>query len=359
MTILQALGTAVPPHAYAQMDLLEFMLGKLPLEPPQQDQLRKLYAHSGINTRHSVLADFGQQPEAGGPALFGAAQSPSLQQRMAVFHAQALPLALQAIQRSEADLSQVTHLIAVTCTGLAAPGLDLMLMRALDLPSKLMRSSVNFMGCYAALHGLKQADAICKADPKARVLLVCVELCTLHFQFETSWDSLTSSLLFADGAAAALLTGQQAADQPGLGLELLGFASEVAFEGWEEMAWHPAETGFLMRLGPGVPAYLRQGARPLVERALAAHQLTPADVSHWCLHPGGRKIIDEFAAALSLAPEAVQASRKVLERFGNMSSPTVLFVLRELLPAMQTGERGLMAAFGPGLTLESAVFQRL
>ncbi|PKL76464.1 MAG: naringenin-chalcone synthase, partial [Candidatus Melainabacteria bacterium HGW-Melainabacteria-1] len=263
----------------------------------------------------------------------------------------------QCLDQAGVHPDRISHLIAVSCTGMSAPGLDLMLLRALELPVHTHRTGIHFMGCYAAMHGLKQADAICRADPKALVLVVCAELCTLHFQKDTSPDNLAASLLFADGAAAVLVAGSELPDiaNTGRSLRLDGFYSEVAFAGWQEMAWDISSRGFLMRLSSYVPELLRQGLLPLVSRALNRLGLNQAQVDHWAIHPGGRKILDLAAEELDLPQQALWASYQVLKRYGNMSSPTVLFVLAALQEKLQPGQRVFAAAFGPGLTMETLV----
>lgn len=349
------MGTALPPFAYPQMALFEAVAARLPLEPKQQKALKGLYKHSGIDTRYSVLPDFLPTHEA---VLYTSETEgfPWLSARMAQYQEQVLPLALAAVQDTGEDLQAVTHVIAVSCTGLAAPGLDLMLLRALELPVHTQRTCVHYMGCYAAIHALKQADQICRANPEAQVLVVCVELCTLHFQGDTSWDHLTSSLLFADGAAAVLVRARPFENAPPLGLR--HFYSEVALEGWDEMAWHPHEKGFLMRLGRGVPFLLKDQAEGLIQRALAPLGHTPEAIAHWAIHPGGRLILDLLVRELNLDPNALWASRQVLQRYGNMSSPTVLFVLQALQKEPLQGPL-FMAAFGPGLTMETALCEVL
>ncbi|PIQ27706.1 naringenin-chalcone synthase [bacterium (Candidatus Blackallbacteria) CG17_big_fil_post_rev_8_21_14_2_50_48_46] len=363
MTYLVSLGTAVPAHAHAQETILEFMQALVPLPPLEQDRLAKMYARSGIQTRHSVIPDYGCPPQE--RRLYPPTQNlepfPGLNQRMACFHQEALPLALNAVETclersSELKREKITHLIAITCTGLSAPGLDLMLLKELGLSPSTQRTGVHFMGCYAALHGLKMADAICRSQPDAVVLMVSVELCTLHFQKDPSPDNLAANLLFADGAAAALLCGAQARPAAPV-LKLQNTASAVALEGWSDMAWDLSESGFLMRLSAYIPELLRQGISPLVERALETLSLRPQDIQHWAIHPGGRKILDVSEAVLAIP--TLQASREILAEYGNMSSPTVLFVLDRLWQRYldwSTPEHILAAAFGPGLTLETALF---
>lgn len=359
-----SIGTAVPDFAYKQSDLVETMLQLVPLPPDQAERVKRMAIGTGINTRYSVLPDY--RPEGArrmhppGPNY---EPTPKLETRMEVFHAEAPPLALKAIEnclaRVPAQISglgrdRITHLIAVSCTGLAAPGLDLMLLRALELPAHTHRTAVHFMGCYAAMHGLKQADAICRADTDAVVLVVCVELCTLHFQKDDTPDNLAATLLFADGAAAALLAGEDVvATGPALRLE--GFYSEVATAGWQDMAWHLSGQGFLMKLSAYVPDLLSQGIRALITRALTRLGLQQTDIAHWALHPGGRKILDLAEYELKLPEGALKSAYGVLKDYGNMSSPTILFVLARLWPEMLAGEKVLAAAFGPGLTMETFV----
>lgn len=362
MTSLVAVGTAVPAYAHTQETILNFMHRLVPLPEPERERLAKMYARSGIHTRYSVLPDYDCEPTQRRlyPPSADLEPFPGLNQRMACFQREALPLARRAVeacfQRAPGlQMTQITHLIAVTCTGLSAPGLDLMLVRELQLSTAIQRTAVHFMGCYAALHGLKLADAICRSHADAVVLLVCVELCTLHFQKTPTPDNLAANLLFADGAAAALLTSQP---PMAAHLQLEGFASELALEGWDDMAWNLSESGFLMRLSAEVPARLLVGIQPLVQRALAALQLKPEDIQHWAIHPGGRKILEATEQALALPP--LQASREILAEYGNMSSPTVLFVLERIWQrywAQNEAQRMLAAAFGPGLTLETALFR--
>lgn len=362
MTYLVALGTAVPAYAYPQETILNFMEGLIPLSLSERKRLAKMYAHSGIRTRHSVLPDYNCEPEQRRlfPPSADLEPFPGISERMACFQREVLPLARQAVEDCFSNaphmaIEHITHLIAVTCTGISAPGLDLMLMRELKLPTSVQRTAVHFMGCYAALHALKIADAICRSQTDAVVLLVCAELCTLYFQKKPTPDNLTANLLFADGAAAALLTSRRPSTAH---LQLEGFASEVMLAGWDDMAWNISESGFLMRLSGEVPTYLRLAINPLIDRILTDLNLQPEEIQHWAIHPGGRKILDLIEQALNLP--VLQASRDILSEYGNMSSPTILFVLKRIwqhdwLPARV--QRILAAAFGPGLTLETALFR--
>jgi predicted naringenin-chalcone synthase len=228
-------------------------------------------------------------------------------------------------------------------------------MELMDLPKTIYRTSVNFMGCYAAIHALKQADAICKSEPEAKVLIVCTELCTLHFQREATSDNISSSLLFGDGAAAVLVT---AGREKKKGFELEDFYSEVVTKGKKDMAWELSSSGFLMTLSGYVPELIEEDFDALVERALAKAGVKKANIRHWCVHPGGKRILEAIHKSLGLQADDLIESYQVLRQFGNMSSATILFVLKNMMDQIRhrksdQPEMALAAAFGPGLTMET------
>jgi predicted naringenin-chalcone synthase len=241
--------------------------------------------------------------------------------------------------------------VYTSCTGLSAPGIEIELIRALNLPPQTFRHTVNFMGCYAALHALRTAHYICEADANARVLVVCTELCSLHYQEATHDDALLSNLLFGDGSAALLLCG--AAQAEGALLELDGFYSSLLPGGESDMSWDLTGTGFEMKLSSYVPALLSGHLEEALVGAWETWGLQKSDVKHWALHPGGRSILEKLQQALQLQRAELAASYDVLQKNGNMSSATVLFVLQQLLAAEhQAGEWLVLAAFGPGLSME-------
>jgi predicted naringenin-chalcone synthase len=247
---------------------------------------------------------------------------------------------------------EITHLITVSCTGMSAPGLDLQVMELMDLPRHIYRTSVNFMGCYAAIHAMRMGDMICRSEAGAKVLIVCTELCTLHFQREATMDQAASAMLFSDGAAAILMTPDS---HPGHGLRIENFYAEVVPRGKSDMAWELSSTGFLMTLSGYVPDLIAEDIEPLVQRALKKNHWQKQDITHWCVHPGGRKILDNISRSLALKQEDLASSYQVLRHYGNMSSPTILFVMKDMLhQADYHRENRMMGlAFGPGLTMET------
>lgn len=275
---------------------------------------------------------------------------PSTGDRMKTYetHAPALTLdAVAALELDAADVAAVSHLVVITCTGFMAPGLDLMLVDKLGLRPDVERTVVGFMGCYAAMNGLKLARHIIRSEPSAKVLVVSVELCTLHLQETGSLEQILSFLVFGDGAAAALVSAEP------VGMALDRFETVLVSEDPELITWTIRDQGFNMVLSGKVPGALR-GA--LEGRRQALFQAADGEpVSLFAIHPGGRSVLDAVEAALQLPAQALSASREVLRAFGNMSSATILFVLDRLMRRGDAG-KGMAMAFGPGLTAETLAF---
>jgi len=355
-----AIGTAVPAYTHRQTDIHSFVEQVYAPDEAERRKLRFMYRQSGIEQRHSVLSDYGR-PAAEWkffPATEGLEPFPTLEQRMSVYHKQAPLLSVDAIRdclQHRYDPRSITHLITVSCTGMSAPGLDLQVLELMGLRADVFRTSVNFIGCYAALHALRLAQGLCASDSRARVLVVCTELCTLHFQREATPDNIASSLLFGDGSAAVLLVPDEA---PEHGLRLEGFHSEVVPRGRRDMAWELSSTGFLMTLSGYVPDLIEEDFRPIVERALARSGTSISSVSHWCLHPGGKRILDAVQKCVGMPEDALADSRAVLRANGNLSSATVLFVLKRMLERNEPIAKLFGAAFGPGLTVETFTASR-
>lgn len=357
MSKIISIATSVPQFRHQQEDILHFMQEAYAMPDTDKRKMRFLYHHSGIDIRYSVISDYSRpMPEwKFYPQTENLEPFPSLELRMAWYQKYAPLLSVEAIRKCldhKTREEDITHLITVSCTGMSAPGLDLQVMELMDLPRNIYRTSVNFMGCYAAIHALKMGDMICRAEKNAKVLIVCTELCTLHFQRSASIDNIASSLLFADGAAAVLMTSE---DYPAKGIRLDNFYGEVVPKGKKDMAWELSSTGFLMTLSGYVPDLISEDIEPLVQRALQKNNLSQKDITHWCIHPGGRKILETVSSCLKLQQEDLNHSYQVLRHFGNMSSPTILFVLKDMLHQLDYNKTNHIfgLAFGPGLTMET------
>ncbi|HRP55137.1 type III polyketide synthase [Agriterribacter sp.] len=358
MSKIVHIGTALPHYRHQQEDILRFMQQVYATDTTEQRKMKFLYHQSGIRNRHSVIGDYNRSVKDWKfyPRSENLEPFPTLEQRMALYNKYAAPLSVDAIRNCTEHIlpaKEITHLITVSCTGMSAPGLDLQIIDLMDLPNTIYRSSINFMGCYAAMHALKIADAICKNDTAARVMVVCTELCTLHFQKEATIDNITSSMLFADGSAAALITHDQ---YPAPGLELQHFYAEIMPKGKKDMAWELSSTGFVMTLSGYIPELIEEDFEQLIARSLRSAGIHKEQIRGWCIHPGGKRILETVKKCLHLDNAALNDSFDILEQFGNMSSPTILFVLKRMMQKpVGMDHKILGAAFGPGLTMETFV----
>lgn len=368
MTYLHHIGTAVPENSFTQEHALSQLLEVLNLNEVEIRKTKMLYRNSGIDKRHTALSNFFE--------YFRQEKQPDVADRMAWFNEYAPKLAMKAIEDclpQNFDNQQITHLITVSCTGLSAPGLDIELLKRLNLATNIYRTSVNFMGCYAAFHALKQADYICKADAKAVVLIVCVELCSLHLQLKTDDDNTRANLLFSDGASAALLSANSEMINP-KSLKINKFYSDIIPKGNDDMAWNISATGFQMKLSAYIPQLVEENITQLLHVALTHTHITKEQIKYWAIHPGGRKIVDNAMKILQLSPNQVAASYQTLKDYGNMSSVTILFVLKEIMNSelknseiinseiqdlSQENTKSYIFAvgFGPGLTMESMLLE--
>jgi prepilin-type processing-associated H-X9-DG protein len=281
---------------------------------------------------------------------------------MKLFRDHALGLSVAAVKNMVVtmpsfDHSTLTHLIVVCCTGMYAPGLDIELVEQLNLSPTIQRTSITFMGCYAAFNALKVAEAFCCKNADAKVLIVCTELCSLHFQKDPTEDNLLANALFADGSAAVLV---EAKTENKTSLSLEAFYNDLAPEGATVMAWSIGNVGFEMKLSTYVPDIIKKGIAALTIKLLANINKPITDIRYFAIHPGGKKILSAIESALKIDPGKNRQAYEVLRQYGNMSSPTVLFVLREIFQNLQDSDHDqfiLSFAFGPGLTLESMLLK--
>jgi predicted naringenin-chalcone synthase len=354
-TALLGLGVAAPDGLLDQRTAADFAAERCCHGQRQSDWLRRVYRQSGVRQRASVLlADRAAALTDFYPTPADDPRGPTTAARMRRFEATAGPLGARACRAAFAngdlDPRSVTHLVTVSCTGLMSPGLDAELIARLALSPDIGRLNLGFMGCHGALNGLRAARALAHT-PGARVLVCCVELCSLHFQYGWDRQNIVANALFADGAGAAII-GNGAT---GRGWRLAATASRIAPGSSNAMTWRIGDHGFEMTLSREVPQRIRATARDWLAKWLADYGLRVSDIAHWAIHPGGPKIITTTLDSLSLPPSAGAASRSVLAEHGNMSSPTVLFIL-EQLRAQAADPPCVALGFGTGLALEAALF---
>lgn len=310
---------------------------------------RRMVAKSDIEHRFSPLqlTRATTADEADAHDVYVPGSFPSTAQRMKLFERFAPALAANALDRlevAEEERKQIRHVIVTCCTGLYAPGLDFCVIDRMGLAPSTERTMIGFMGCYAAINGMKQARHIVRSEPRERVLMVNLELCSLHLNETQNLEEVLSFLIFGDGCAASLISSEP------IGLEIDGFRA-MQLDGTRELiTWRIGDLGFDMMLSGRVP---REIARELQQQA---QSLQSHEVDLWAVHPGGRSVLDAVQEGLGLCPEALRASRRVLSEFGNMSSASVMFVMHELMKTAQPGDCGCAISFGPGITAETMRF---
>lgn len=370
--MIRTIQTSVPPTVLHQDQARDVFAAQPGLTRLGQRLIATSFDSSAISTRRTAVTEMSLDSQVDDPVFFDAESrrlfSPSTKVRNEVFAREAGPLFIDSARRAlEAcpDLSaaDVTHVITVSCTGFYNPGPDYQIVRALGLNPSTKRSHFGFMGCYAAFPALRAAKSFCEAEPDAAVLVVCAELCSLHVRSSNDPDTIMGSALFADGAAAALVTARPAGPEAQPGLQMDFFETVLTPVGEDAMAWNIGDEGFEMVLGSYVPHIIDDHIVGALEPLLANDPSIRgdyADIEHWGIHPGGRAILDRVEKRLGLREEQLVPARRVLHDYGNMSSATVLFVLKDILEGAGSradtgGERVCSMAFGPGLTVETAL----
>ncbi|MEW5012870.1 type III polyketide synthase [Clavibacter michiganensis subsp. michiganensis] len=399
---IRSIATALPPTVLAQDGVRDLFGSQPELGRLGTRLVSAAFNASGIRTRHTVIRELGTAPGMAGadapvddadaePVFYdrerGRILTPGTGARNDAYIREAPALLLgaarQAVEEAEGiETSDVTHVVTVSCTGFYAPGPDYQVVRGLGLGASTQRFHLGFMGCYGAFPALRMAAQFCAADPGAVVLVVCVELCSLHLHSSDDADTIVASSVFGDGAAAAVVTARPAPTGSTV-LDLDAFETVLTPVGADDMAWTIGDRGFDMVLSSYVPRIIDEhisGAlAPLWAQLPALEGVAPAEIEDWAIHPGGRSILDRVEGRLGLAPAQLEASRSTLAEVGNMSSATVLFVLRRILhrtppadvpgrpdaaesaPAQVSGPgagRVCAMAFGPGLTVETALMTR-
>ena len=365
------LGTALPQHFIDQSEAADFAGTCLAGEADSAKApslVKALYRRSGVQTRHSVVLDSSTSESPAtqhfySPSSEPGNRGPGTAERMQKYQADAPVIAELAVRRAfdqaGIDPGVVTHLVTVSCSGFSAPGVYLHLIKALGLPPTVARTHVGFMGCHGALNGLRVARAFANADPSAVVVICATELCTLHHQYGWEPQEIVANSLFADGSAAIIGCHSEhplaAQCDPSLPVLADNFSTIIA-NTEHMMTWKIGDAGFRMTLSPEVPDVITEQLPGLLQTFLQRNGLKKSEIGGWAIHPGGPRILKACCDVAELSAEQIDPSTSVLARHGNMSSPTVLFIVEELL------RRGddlpfLMLGFGPGLNVEIALLK--
>jgi alpha-pyrone synthase len=348
---INRIATAVPEH---DVHTAFVRFARTLLDDRRRKLFDRMSDRAQISHRWSSLTPAAEPegPSVDAAGFFTRGSFPSTADRMRRYEVAAPALAEAAVRKLGLDtdgLRGITHVIITTCTGFSAPGLDLELVERCGLHPSVERTVVGFMGCYAAINALKLSRHIVRSEPKARVLILSLELCTLHLQETDDLEQVLSFLVFGDGAAASLVS----ADPVGLALDR--FYAVLVPETTGLITWHIRELGFDMFLSGQVPGAIAQGLKLKAGEILGGHN--PEAIDLWAIHPGGRSVLDAVEGALALGPKALATSRTILERYGNMSSATIMFVLKKMLEPDHPRGLGCGMAFGPGLTAETMLFR--
>ncbi|MDR3492275.1 MAG: type III polyketide synthase [Gammaproteobacteria bacterium] len=362
-TAIIAIGTASPSYKRRQEETAELVSACLNLKPSVKRLLKSVYKSTGIDFRYSVLKDYCKS--VGEFEFFpndAETAFPATAARMQIYKENALALGLSAIQNclasnSDFDIKSITHLITVSCTGMYAPGLDIEIVQQLNLSSTVKRTAVNFMGCYGSFNAIRLADAICKADADATVLIISVELCTIHFQKNTDLDNIISNAIFSDGAGALLISSKS---QNTKSFSIEAFHNDLIPSTNKEMAWAIGNQGFDIVLSSYVPEIIKSGIAEFTQRLLDIQNISLSAIDYFAIHPGGLKILQACEYALNITTDDNRYSYDVLRHFGNMSSATIIFVFKKIWDDLNNDNHNkniFSCAFGPGLTLESMILK--
>jgi predicted naringenin-chalcone synthase len=356
---ITGVGTAVPREMIAQDDAARLALQLAGTSCSHGPAIQTLYRKAGVKKRHSALLRSSTNGHPAAQSFFSIAanstdRGPSTGDRMRRYELVALELAAEAVgvalRESDIRPHEITDLVTVSCTGFSAPGVDVGLIERVGLKRGISRTHVGFMGCHGALNGLRIAAALSHSSLASKVLLCCVELCSVHHQYSNDPQQIVANALFSDGAAAVV--GLRGATEGHW--RLIDQFSSVLPNTAHLMAWRIGDHGFEMRLSSQVPGVIERTLRPWLCEQLARHQTHVEDVKSWAIHPGGPRILTACANSLGFDHGYLHPSQQVLSEFGNMSSPTVLFIL-EQLRAQSDSLPCVMLAFGPGLTIEAAL----
>lgn len=363
---IYAIGTANPEHKISQEHHYSILESANGMSREERLALRKIYTRSGIEYRHSVLSEFSDADKETNEVFHpsGKYENATVSKRMEIFEANAADLCKAAAQDCfnqlpELKLADITHLISFSCTGMYAPGTDIQLVESLGLDRSVERTCINFMGCYAAINALKSAYHIARSQPEAVILLSGVELCSLHYQKSSNPNQIVANALFGDGAAAVVVSAKKL-QATGINFSLQSFYAEFENSASKEMVWRIGNSGFDLHLTPEVPNVVREHIEPLLQKLFQRTGIRQEDIDYYAIHPGGTKILEACEQALAIPKERNEVSYKILRDYGNMSSVTVLFVLKEYMSRLTEADKGkkvLACAFGPGITMESMILE--
>lgn len=344
---INRVSTATPKHDL-HTEFLEFAENSFD-NPKTRLLFRRMVERSHVSHRwghmENLMSFYDGDPDSMG-----------IRARMATFEKEAPKLAVEAVERLElGDLTgQITHLIVITCTGFFTPGIDFAIINSCGVPTTVERTQIAFMGCFSGVNGLKLAHHIVRSEPDAKVIVVALELSSLHLQSTQDLERMLSYTIFGDGCGAALITAEPT------GLAIDSFQALVIPETEDLMTLSIGSKCIEMHLSGKVPNELSRSLKNEETMKVVLRGAETNDIDIWAIHPGGRSILDAVGRAIDLTEDDLAISRGVLDSYGNLASATILYVFAEILRQHESGtlqgSSGCALAFGPGLTAETMLF---
>jgi len=355
------IATASPPfkvaQSYAASELKKRMGGTAAISR----MIDMAANQSGIDHRFFVIKDGEENSTEKFFTKDGHHFSPDTKSRMTEYEKWSIFLTKQAVselaQKNKIDFGSIDRIITISCTGFFAPGLDYELIKEFKISPSVKRTNIGFMGCAAALIGVNTVWEAMNQNYSENVLMISVELCSLHLQTEPTRDNILANMIFADGAAAAFFSRKNISNERKLEMQ---FAESFLFEDSAKfMGWKIGNNGFEMMLSSELPKIILNSAAPRAKEILNNQGIDISKIKHWALHPGGRAILDSLQNGLELSDEHLKPSRDVLRNFGNLSSVSILFVLKNIIETVEFIKDDYLCAiaFGPGLTMELVLFK--
>jgi predicted naringenin-chalcone synthase len=348
---INSIETAIPENE-CHTSCIDFLEKQIESEKTL-DAIKNIIPNLGISKRYSVLNNlFISDAKISNKAFYEINKSPSTATRMEKYQAEALPLASEALRKLfwQNETREITHILITSCTGFYSPGLDLEIIERFKLNPAIERTMIGFMGCHAAINALKLAKHIARSDENAKILMINIELCSLHFQKDPQLNQLISYLIFADGCAASIIS------QAPYGLKLESFNSTLVVNSKKAMTWNIADDGFSIYLDKSIPVLIKRSLPEFIE---SLTDIEPKNLKYWAVHSGGKGILDTVETVLSLNNNDLSHSRRILDEYGNLSSATIMFILKDIMDSGTEAGSGLCCAFGPGLSIESFGFKKI
>ncbi len=350
---IESIQTIVPNNRVEQTKAKDYLKASFSdLKKEEERKIDIVFKRSGISSRYTVMDSFNEK----GNFLWGKDSKPPTKERMELYKDKANQLSKACIEQYKIkDLESLDSIISVSCTGLTAPGLEIELAGHLKLSPKARRSSVNFMGCYGFFHALKQSADQLKTGGSIKTLIVATELCSPHFQQKLDESNLLGNAIFADGSASCIISSRRPVSFPHY--ELIASGQYLINDGQNDLTWNVGNNGFEMVLSSRLPTLVSQRIKEITSDFLNEQEVQLNEIDHFAVHPGGKRILDEIVQSFGAKADQLSSSYKVLSEYGNMSSPTILFVLKDLTKHLEQGEKILALAFGPGFTVEMALLK--